>query len=42
MVENGDDEVRKHLNAAQRNAIYGSHVVISEYLDAISLWVQLN
>ena len=38
-VENGDDEVRKHL-AAPRNANYSSHVAISEYLDAISLWVQ--
>ena len=40
MVENGDDEVRKHLDIAPRNANYGSHVAISEYLDAISLWVQ--
>ena len=40
MVENGDDEVRKHLDTAPRNANYGSHVAISEYLDAISLWVQ--
>ena len=30
MVENGDDEVRKHLDTAQRNAYYGSHVAISE------------
>ena len=40
MEENGDDEVRKHLNTPPRNANYGSHVAISEYLDAISLWVQ--
>ena len=40
MVENGDDEVRKHLETAPRNANYGSHVAISEYLNAISLWVQ--
>ena len=40
MVENGDDEVRKYLDTAPRNANYGSHVAISEYLDAISLWVQ--
>ena len=40
MVENGDDEVRKHLDTVPRNANYGSHVAISEYLDAISLWVQ--
>ena len=40
MVENGDDEVRKHLDTAPRNANYGSHVAISKYLDAISLWVQ--
>ena len=40
MVENGDDEVRKHLDIAPRNANYGSHVTISGYLDAISLWVQ--
>ena len=40
MVENGDDEVRKHLDTAPRNANYCSHVAISEYLDAISLWVQ--
>ena len=40
MVENGDDEVRKHLDIAPRNANYGSHVAISKYLDAISLWVQ--
>ncbi len=40
MVENGDDDVRKHLDTAPRNANYGSHVTISEYLDAISLWVQ--
>ena len=40
MVENGDDEVRKHLDTAPRNAHYGSHVAISEYLDAISLWVK--
>ena len=40
MVENGDDEVRKHLDTAPRNANYGSHVAISEYLDAISLWAQ--
>ena len=40
MVENGDDEVRKHLDTAPRNANYGSHVAISEYLDAISLGVQ--
>ena len=41
VVENGDDEVRrKHLDTAPRNANYGSHVAISEYLDAISLWVQ--
>ena len=40
MVENGDDEVRKHLDTAPRNANYGSHVAISEYLNAISLWVQ--
>ena len=40
MVANGDDEVRKHLDTAPRNANYGSHVAISEYLDAISLWVQ--
>ena len=39
MVENGDDEVRKHLDTAPRNANYGSHVAISEYLDAISLCV---
>ena len=36
MVENGDDEVRKHLDTALRNANYGSHVAISEYLDAIA------
>ena len=41
MVENGDG-VRKHLDTAPRNANYGSHVTISEYLDAISLWVQLG
>ena len=40
MVENGNDEVRKHLDTAPRNANYGSYVAISEYLDAISLWVQ--
>ena len=40
MVENGDDEVRKHLETAPRNANYGSHVAISEYHNAISLWVQ--
>ena len=40
MVENGDDEVRKHLDTAPRSDNYGSHVAISEYLDAISLWVQ--
>ena len=40
MVENGDDEVRKLLDTAPRNANYGSHVAISKYLDAISLWVQ--
>ena len=40
MVENGGDEVRKHLDTAPRNANHGSHVAISEYLDAISLWVQ--
>ena len=39
MVENGDDEVRKHLDTAQK-CNYGSHVAIGEYLDAISLWVQ--
>ena len=39
MVENGDDEVRKHLDTAPRNANYASHVAISEYLDAISLWI---
>ena len=40
MVENGDDKVRKHLDTAPRNANHGSHVTTSEYLDAISLWVQ--
>ena len=40
MVENGDDEVWKHLDTAPRNANYSFHVAISEYLDAISLWVQ--
>ena len=40
MVENGDDEVRKHLDTAPRNANYGTHVAINEYLDAISLWIQ--
>ena len=40
MEENGDDEVRKHLNTAPRNANYGSHVAISEYPDAISMWFQ--
>ena len=40
MVENGDDEVRKHLDTAPRNANYGCHVTISKNLDAISLWVQ--
>ena len=40
MVENGDDEVRKHLNTAPSNSNYGSHVAIREYLDVISLWVQ--
>ena len=40
IVENGDDEVRKHLDTAPRNANYGSHLAISEYLDVISLWVQ--
>ena len=40
IVENGDDEVRKHLDTAPKNANYGSHVAISEYLDANSLWVQ--
>ena len=40
MVENGDDKVRKHLDTAPRKANYGTHVAISEYLDAISLWVQ--
>ena len=40
IVENGDDEVRKHLDTAPRNANYGSHVARSEYLDAINLWVQ--
>ena len=39
-MENGDDEMRKHLDMPPRNANYGSHVAISEYLDAISLWVQ--
>ena len=39
MVENGD-EVRKHLDTAPRNTNYGSHVAISEFLDAISLRVQ--
>ncbi len=28
------------MDTAPRNANYGSHVAISEYLDAISLWVQ--
>ena len=37
MVENGDNEVRKHLDTAPRNTNYGSHVAISVYLDAISL-----
>ena len=32
--------MRKHLDTAPRNSNYGSHVAISEYLDAISLWVQ--
>ena len=32
--------MRKHLDTAPRNANYSSHVAISEYLDAISLWVQ--
>ena len=36
MVENGDDEERKHLDTAPRNANYGSHVAISEYLDALA------
>ena len=40
MVENGDDKVRKHLDTAPRNANYGSHVAISEYIDTFSLWVQ--
>ena len=40
MVENGDDEERKHLDTAPRNANYGSHVAMSEYLNTISLWVQ--
>ena len=40
MVENRNNEVRKHLDTAQRIANYGSHVALSEYLDAISLWVQ--
>ena len=40
LMENGDDEVRKYLDTAPRNANYGSHVAISECLDAISLWVQ--
>ena len=40
MVEKGDDDVKKHLDTAPRNANYGLHVAISEYLDAISLWVQ--
>ena len=40
MVKNGDDEVRKHLDTAPVNANYGSHVAISVYLDAISVWVQ--
>ena len=39
MVENSEDEVRKHLNTAP-SANYSSHVTVSEYLDAISLWVQ--
>ena len=38
MVENGD-EVRKHLDTAPRMPTM-SHVSISEYLDAIGLWVQ--
>ena len=32
MVENGDDEVRKHLDTAPRNANYSSHDTISKYL----------
>ena len=40
MVENGDDERRKHMDTAPRNANYGFHVAICEYLDTISLWVQ--
>ena len=36
MVGNGDDEVRKHLDTAPRNANYGSHVAISEYLNALA------
>ena len=40
MIENGDDEVKKHLDTAPRNANYGSHVTISEYLDAINLLVK--
>ena len=32
MVENGDDEVRKHLDRAPRNANYGSQIAISETL----------
>ena len=28
MLENGDDEVRKHLDTTPRNANYGSHVTI--------------
>ena len=36
MVENGENEVRNTAPSVN----YGSHVVISEYLDAISLWVQ--
>ena len=40
MVENGDDEVRKHLDTAPRNANYCSYAAIREYLEATSLWVQ--
>ena len=32
MVENGDDEVRKHLDTTPRNANYGSYVAIIKYL----------
>ena len=36
----GDEDLKKFLDRAGRNAVYTSHVVLVEFIEALRIWVE--